>query len=374
MPLLQSVPDAKDVDVPRPLRIDRPRSRPQASSPSSSPSWIPSPVAQQQHRRVESPDALRARQYPSPRAQPVPRRQDGEAQNRLRVTNSAVATPSTSASPSPCPKQPRRLELSTPIPSRFNSTPSPILQPVDLPHQDSEHRSSLNTLKIRRRFTSLVSSEPAKPSTPLGNHVSKTTVDTPKPSTSTSSSSTAHSAYPADKTPSSPPPPTITLALPAPLTTTLASPKTSISTTPPPPPKPRHRTPTQLTRSLKNKLKKPLAALSLLTNRRSTPGTTTVSRVASATQSWLCTATAMSRTGGGFGIAFESSTRTALGEVLEENGYVGRRVDSPVGERDGGEGEDEEDEETVVQRAVLLERFALLNLDAGRRKGDYFYG
>lgn len=77
----------------------------------------------------------------------------------------------------------------------------------------------------------------------------------------------------------------------------------------------------------------------------------------------------MSRTGGGFGIAFESSTRTALGEVLEENGYVGQRMDSPVGEKDGSEGEEGEDEETVVQRAVSLERFALLNLDAGRRRG-----
>ena len=78
----------------------------------------------------------------------------------------------------------------------------------------------------------------------------------------------------------------------------------------------------------------------------------------------------MSRTGGGFGIAFESSTRSALGEVLEENGYVGRRVESPVGDRVGNEQEEEEgeDEETVVQRAVLLERFALLNLEAGTRR------
>jgi len=80
----------------------------------------------------------------------------------------------------------------------------------------------------------------------------------------------------------------------------------------------------------------------------------------------------MSRTGGGFGIAFESSTRSALGEVLEDNGYVGRRVESPVGDRvgDGDEEEEEEgeDEETVVQRAVLLERFALLNLEAGTRR------
>ena len=76
----------------------------------------------------------------------------------------------------------------------------------------------------------------------------------------------------------------------------------------------------------------------------------------------------MSRTGGGFGIAFESSTRSALGEVLEENGYVGRRVESPVGDRAGEEEEDGEDEETVVQMAVLLERFALLNLVAGTRR------
>jgi len=78
----------------------------------------------------------------------------------------------------------------------------------------------------------------------------------------------------------------------------------------------------------------------------------------------------MSRTGGGFGIQFESSTRSALGEVLEENGYVGRRVESPVGDRAGDEERDEEgeDEETVVQRAVLLERFALLNLEAGTRR------
>jgi len=81
----------------------------------------------------------------------------------------------------------------------------------------------------------------------------------------------------------------------------------------------------------------------------------------------------MSRTGGGFGIAFESSTRSALGEVLEDNGYVGRRVESPVGDRVGDRDEEEEeeegeDEETVVQRAVLLERFALLNLEAGTRR------
>ena len=76
----------------------------------------------------------------------------------------------------------------------------------------------------------------------------------------------------------------------------------------------------------------------------------------------------MSRTGGGFGIAFESSTRSALGEVLEENGYVGRRVESPVGDRAGEEEEEGEDEETVVQMAVLLERFALLNLEAGTRR------
>jgi hypothetical protein len=100
------------------------------------------------------------------------------------------------------------------------------------------------------------------------------------------------------------------------------------------------------------------------TKRRETAAEAELRKLSQAAEAWRRYTTAMT-THSAFGVDFEVSARTALGEVLERNAYVGVRAETPVGERRRRGVEDE----VVRTRALLVERLALLNLEVNRMGG-----